>query len=515
MTGFGGASQRPLMRDLAALPDASCALKAARVRARHGEPDERAARRSARCATLGGGECAARVRRARCAAGRAAAPLRRALHDRPLAGLRRSGAENEHYAPGRLRRRARRGAPSRVRRHRRAGPVLQIDAPDLAMERHTLFADRPLDEFLAFVDARRRGAQPRARELPRRAGAAPCVLGQLRGAAPVRRPRSRSPARLYRARVGALVLSMANPRHAHEHRVLARHRCRPAGSWSRGHRPDHQLRRASRGRGRAPRAAAHAVATRAACSRARTAASTPRRGSARWPRRSCGRSSAHSARGADLASKRLLIARHGMLRPCRPSRTSRFAATICSRSRFTEQPPAELAPGQVLLKIDAFAFTANNVTYAVFGDMMRYWQFFPAASEGWGRIPGLGIRRRDGDANNPDVAVGSACTATSRCRRTLSCGPRHVGRAASSTHSPQVRCPRSTTVIAAPAPTRATRRAPRTGRVLMQPLFMTAFPARGLLADEAFLGARDKSCSRARRARPQSGLAALLLDARR
>ena len=30
-------------------------------------------------------------------------------------------------------------------------------------------------------------------------------------------------ARLYAARVGALVLSMANPRHAHEHRVLARH----------------------------------------------------------------------------------------------------------------------------------------------------------------------------------------------------------------------------------------------------------------------------------------------------
>jgi len=32
------------------------------------------------------------------------------------------------------------------------GFLLQIDAPDLAMERHTLFADRPLDAFLAFVD---------------------------------------------------------------------------------------------------------------------------------------------------------------------------------------------------------------------------------------------------------------------------------------------------------------------------------------------------------------------------
>src|SRR5204862_7291500 len=32
------------------------------------------------------------------------------------------------------------------------GLLLQIDAPDLAMERHTLFADRPLPEFLGWVD---------------------------------------------------------------------------------------------------------------------------------------------------------------------------------------------------------------------------------------------------------------------------------------------------------------------------------------------------------------------------
>src|SRR5262245_44612619 len=32
------------------------------------------------------------------------------------------------------------------------GHVLQIDAPDLAMERHTLFTERPLDDFLGFVE---------------------------------------------------------------------------------------------------------------------------------------------------------------------------------------------------------------------------------------------------------------------------------------------------------------------------------------------------------------------------
>ena len=45
-----------------------------------------------------------------------------------------------------------------------------------------------------------------------------------------------------------------------------------------------------------------------------------------------------------------------------------------------------LAPGQILLVVDTFAFTANNITYAVFGQMMNYWDFFPAR-EGWGSVP--------------------------------------------------------------------------------------------------------------------------------
>lgn len=49
-----------------------------------------------------------------------------------------------------------------------------------------------------------------------------------------------------------------------------------------------------------------------------------------------------------------------------------------------------LAPGQVLVRIDRFAFTANNVTYGAVGDMIGYWNFFPAR-EGWGRIPVWGF----------------------------------------------------------------------------------------------------------------------------
>ena len=46
--------------------------------------------------------------------------------------------------------------------------------------------------------------------------------------------------------------------------------------------------------------------------------------------------------------------------------------------RSISQPAqVEIELGEVLLSIDAFAFTANNVTYAMFGDAMNYWQFFP------------------------------------------------------------------------------------------------------------------------------------------
>jgi hypothetical protein len=61
--------------------------------------------------------------------------------------------------------------------------------------------------------------------------------------------------------------------------------------------------------------------------------------------------------------------------------------------RFAPAPAAEaiaLADGEVLMRVDRFAFTSNNVTYAAFGDAMSYWQFFPAA-DGWGRIPVWGF----------------------------------------------------------------------------------------------------------------------------
>ncbi|MBM0274594.1 DUF2855 family protein [Micromonospora tarensis] len=48
-----------------------------------------------------------------------------------------------------------------------------------------------------------------------------------------------------------------------------------------------------------------------------------------------------------------------------------------------------VADGEVLLGVERVGLTANNVTYAVLGDAMRYWQFFPPAARGLGPQWGL------------------------------------------------------------------------------------------------------------------------------
>lgn len=49
-----------------------------------------------------------------------------------------------------------------------------------------------------------------------------------------------------------------------------------------------------------------------------------------------------------------------------------------------------LEDGEVLLDIERFALTANNITYGVYGDRLGYWRFFPADGD-WGRIPVWGF----------------------------------------------------------------------------------------------------------------------------
>lgn len=63
-----------------------------------------------------------------------------------------------------------------------------------------------------------------------------------------------------------------------------------------------------------------------------------------------------------------------------------------------------LGDGEVRLKIESFSVTANNITYAVIGDMFGYWNFFPAQGD-YGIVPMWGHAVVE-ESKHPDIAVG-------------------------------------------------------------------------------------------------------------
>ncbi|MEM6321705.1 MAG: DUF2855 family protein [Bacteroidota bacterium] len=58
----------------------------------------------------------------------------------------------------------------------------------------------------------------------------------------------------------------------------------------------------------------------------------------------------------------------------------------------TKDTPTEsdLSDGQILVRVDQFAFTSNNITYAAVGEVVGYWKFFPVSND-WGIIPMWGF----------------------------------------------------------------------------------------------------------------------------
>lgn len=75
------------------------------------------------------------------------------------------------------------------------------------------------------------------------------------------------------------------------------------------------------------------------------------------------------------------------------------------QTRLAQTPDAPMADGQVRVRVDRFALTSNNITYAAFGEAMNYWQFFPTAEAGWGIVPVWGFATVV-QSLHPGVAVG-------------------------------------------------------------------------------------------------------------
>ncbi|MEM8935652.1 MAG: DUF2855 family protein [Pseudomonadota bacterium] len=73
-------------------------------------------------------------------------------------------------------------------------------------------------------------------------------------------------------------------------------------------------------------------------------------------------------------------------------------------TKIVEKSAKELAANEILVTIDKFALTANNVTYAVLGDAFRYWDFYPAQAP-FGVVPVWAMADVIG-SNCPDIEIG-------------------------------------------------------------------------------------------------------------
>ena len=110
-----------------------------------------------------------------------------------------------------------------------AGFVLQLDCPDLAMERHSSYVDRSLDDFKAYVRRNVTAINRAVDGLPRDRIRLHACWGNYEAPHHLDVAMEEILPLLYEANVGALVLPFANPRHAHEWRALEKHP--PPHNW--------------------------------------------------------------------------------------------------------------------------------------------------------------------------------------------------------------------------------------------------------------------------------------------
>jgi len=100
------------------------------------------------------------------------------------------------------------------------GFLLQIDAPDLAMERHVYFADRPLADFIGFMEQVIEAINRALDGIPREKVRLHVCWGNYEGPHDCDVALADIIAPLRQAKAGALMMPLANPRHAHEHRCF-------------------------------------------------------------------------------------------------------------------------------------------------------------------------------------------------------------------------------------------------------------------------------------------------------
>jgi 5-methyltetrahydropteroyltriglutamate--homocysteine methyltransferase len=216
MAGFGGVGTRPIMADLTRYPGS---LERRREAMGAGERVDllRAPKAIADIRYLSADPIEQECRQLRRLLDEAGGGYRGAFVSAPSPGIIAAGMQNDHYKSLDDYVRAIAAAlRTEYTMIAAAGFTLQIDAPDLALERHTLFQDKPLSEFLAFVRVVVAAINEALTGIPREQVRLHVCWGNYEGPHDCDVPLEEIWPDVSQINAGAIMLSMANPRHAHE-----------------------------------------------------------------------------------------------------------------------------------------------------------------------------------------------------------------------------------------------------------------------------------------------------------
>ncbi len=162
--------------------------------------------------------------------------------------------------------------------------------------------------------------------------------------------------------------------------------------------------------------------------------------------------------------------------------------TDIRRTQMGPQPNRALEDAEARVALRRCALTANNVTYAAAGDMLKYWQFFPSGQPGQGLLPVWGTAEVT-ESRSDALPVGTQLYGFWPLAET--CVLRPQGDAAgmivdSAPHRADLAAVYNRYTIVSPAEDKQ-----EDLRALLQPLLATSWLLMDFLEDNGFFGAEQ------------------------